>query len=155
MVLTFEQIAKRKNVEEEYVRYTFLDSLHQMLAEMETGGDYLFIHSLTNDWKRSGKSSFDTIYKDYFTIHPGRKNLGEIAEIRRLKVNTIEDHLVEIVLSDKGFSDFRLCDISRMRRKLLKRLRNLVQKSLKLSSRWSIINEISFFQIRLCTCENR
>ncbi|MDQ7863342.1 hypothetical protein RCO48_26865 [Peribacillus frigoritolerans] len=35
--LTFEQIAKRKNAEEEYVRYTFLDSLHQMLAENGNG----------------------------------------------------------------------------------------------------------------------
>ncbi|MFJ7852689.1 helix-turn-helix domain-containing protein [Peribacillus frigoritolerans] len=146
--LTFEQIAKRKNTEEEYVRYTFLDSLHQMLAEMETGGDYPLLSSLTSDWKRSGNPHLTQSTKTTLRYIQEGKNLGEIAEIRRLKVNTIEDHLVEIVLSEKDFpiSDYVTIEDEK---EIAEAIKELGTKKLKAIKQMVDNKQISFFQIRL------
>lgn len=146
--LTFEQIAKRKDVEEEYVRYTFLDSLHQMLAEMETGKDYPLLSTLTNDWKRSGNPHLTQSTQTTLRYIQEGKNLGEISEIRRLKVNTIEDHLVEIVLSDKSFpiSDYVTIEDER---EIDVAIKELGTKKLKAIKQMVDNKQISFFQIRL------
>ena len=76
------------------------------------------------------------------------KNLGEIAEIRRLKVNTIEDHLVEIVLSEKDFpiSDYVTIEDER---EIAEAIKELGTKKLKAIKQMVDNKQISFFQIRL------
>ncbi|MEY9868155.1 uncharacterized protein YpbB [Peribacillus sp. B2I2] len=148
--LTFEQIAKRKDVEEQYVRFTFLDSLHQMLSEMDTGTgtEYPLLSSLTNDWQKSENPHLTQSTQTTLRYIQAGKNLGEIAEIRRLKVNTIEDHLVEIVLSDKGFpiSDYVSIEDER---EIAAAIKELGTKKLKAIKNMVDNKQISFFQIRL------
>ncbi|MFF2456445.1 helix-turn-helix domain-containing protein [Peribacillus simplex] len=146
--LTFEQIAKRKEVEEEYVRFTFLDTLHQMLAEMESGKDYPLLSSLTNDWKSSGNPQLTQSTNTTLRYIQEGKNLDEIAGIRRLKVNTIEDHLVEIVLSEKDFpiSDYVTIEDER---EIADAIKELDTKKLKAIKQMVDNKQISFFQIRL------
>ncbi|MGE7184786.1 helix-turn-helix domain-containing protein [Peribacillus sp. NPDC006672] len=146
--LTFEQIAKRKDVEEEFIRFTFLDSLHQMLSEMETGTDYPLMSTLIYDWQRGENPHLTQSTQTTLRYIQEGKNLGEIAEVRRLKVNTIEDHLVEIVLSDKSFpiADYVSIDDER---EIAAAIKELGTKKLKAIKQMVDNKQISFFQIRL------
>ncbi|MFD6208213.1 helix-turn-helix domain-containing protein [Peribacillus sp. NPDC060253] len=145
---TFEQIAKRKDVEEEYVRFMFLDSLHQMLADTEMSTDYPLLATLIYDWKRSGNPHLTQSTQTTLRYIQEGKNMWEIAEIRRLKVNTIEDHLVEIVLSDNSFP---IADYvsSEDESKIAAAIKELGTKKLKAIKQMVDNKQISFFQIRL------
>ncbi|WP_057914337.1 helix-turn-helix domain-containing protein [Peribacillus muralis] len=146
--LTFEQIAKRKGAEEEYVRFMFLDSLHQLLTELGDGADHPLLASLTYDWKTGGDPHLTQSTQT--TLHYLRegRNMGEIAEIRSLKQNTIEDHLVEIVLSDKSFP---IADYvsHKDERDIAAAITELGTKKLKAIKQMVDNKQISFFQIRL------
>ncbi|MDV7764356.1 helix-turn-helix domain-containing protein [Peribacillus simplex] len=146
--LTFEQIAKRKDLEEEFIRFTFLDSLHQMLSEMETGTGYPLLSTLIYDWQRGENPHLTQSTQTTLRYIQEGKNLGEIAEVRRLKVNTIEDHLVEIVLSDKSFpiADYVSLDDER---EIAAAINELGTKKLKAIKQMVDNKQISFFQIRL------
>ncbi|MFD4817206.1 helix-turn-helix domain-containing protein [Peribacillus butanolivorans] len=146
--LTFEQIAKRKDVEEEYVRFTFLDSLHQMLAEIEQVTDYPILASLFSDWQRSGNPHLTHSTQTTLRYIQAGKTLFEIAEIRRLKVNTIEDHLVEIVLSDKSFPIAEYVS-HEDEGEITAAIKELNTKQLKAIKQEVDNKQISFFQIRL------
>ncbi|KWW11377.1 hypothetical protein AS888_02265 [Peribacillus simplex] len=146
--LTFEQIAKRKAAEEEYVRFMFLDSLHQLLAELGDGADHPLLASLTFDWKRGGNPHLTQSTQTTLQYLQAGRSMGEIAEIRRLKQNTIEDHLVEIVLSDKSFpiADYVSLEDER---DIAAAITELGTKKLKAIKQMVDNKEISFFQIRL------
>lgn len=146
--LTFEQIGKRKEIDEWFVHYVFLDSLHQMLAEISTVRDYPLLASLIHDWKNGGHPHLTQSTHTTLQYIQAGKTLQEIAEIRRLKGNTIEDHLVEIVLSDKSFSinDYVPIEDEDKIITVIKRLNTRKLKAIK----EAVDNEqISFFQIRL------
>ena len=80
-------------------------------------------------------------------INEGR-SIIEIANTRRLKVNTIEDHLVEIVLSDRQFPIGDYVP-NKMENKIWEAVNHLQTKQLKVIKQWLKDDEISFFQIRL------
>ncbi|MGE7601398.1 helix-turn-helix domain-containing protein [Peribacillus sp. NPDC097675] len=146
--LTFEQIGKRKEIDEWYVQFVFLGSLHHILAEISTESDYPLLASLINDWKNGGnlhmtQSTQTTLHY----IHAG-KTIPEIAEIRRLKGNTIEDHLVEIVLSDKSFSIQDYVS-NEDENQIITVIKDLKTRKLKAIKEAVDNDQISFFQIRL------
>jgi uncharacterized protein YpbB len=146
---TFEQIAKRKEVDEWYVRFTFLDSLHQMLAEIETVKDYPLLAALFSDWQRSGYPHLTQSTQTTLRYIQTGKTINDIAKIRRLKVNTIEDHLVEIVLSDKSFPIAEYVS-NRDEAKIMNAIKQLNTKQLKsIKQAVDDNDQISFFQIRL------
>ena len=120
-----------------------------MLAEMETGTGYPLLSTLINDWQRGENPHLTQSTQTTLRYIQEGKNLGEIAEVRRLKVNTIEDHLVEIVLSDKSFPIADYVSISRMRGKLQTAIKELDTKKLKAIKQMVDNKQISFFQIRL------
>ncbi|WP_285766263.1 helix-turn-helix domain-containing protein [Peribacillus sp. SI8-4] len=146
--LTFDQIAKRKEAEEEYVRFLFFDSLHQLLAELGDGADHPLLASLTNEWKRGGNPHLTQSTQTTLQYLQEGRSMSEIAEIRRLKQNTIEDHLVEIVLSDKRFpiADYVSSDDER---EIAAAITELGTKKLKAIKQMVDNKQISFFQIRL------
>lgn len=146
--LTFEQIAKRKEVDEWYVQFVFLGALHQMLTEISTVSDYPLLASLIDDWKNGGNLHMTQSTQTTLNYIQAGKTISEIAEIRRLKGNTIEDHLVEIVLSDKSFSiqDYVSNEAEKQIITVIKELRTRKLKAIK----EAVDNDqISFFQIRL------
>ena len=99
---TFDQMAKTMELDEWYVRLLFLECLHVMIEEVE--GDskrYVLLAALIGDLHQPHLTQSTQMTLQY--VNEGR-SLMEIANIRRLKVHTIEDHLVEIVLADKQFS---------------------------------------------------
>ncbi|AOH55555.1 hypothetical protein ABE28_014445 [Peribacillus muralis] len=146
--LTFEQIAKSKEAEEEYVRFMFFDSLHQLLAELGDGADHPLLASLTYDWKRGGNPHLTQSTQRTLQYLLEGRSMGEIAEIRRLKQNTIEDHLVEIVLSDKSFPIHDYVS-GEDERDIAAAIAELGTKKLKAIMQMVDNKQISFFQIRL------
>ncbi|AZV44173.1 hypothetical protein BAOM_3564 [Peribacillus asahii] len=143
---TFDQISKTMQLDEWYVRYVFLESLHWMFYEIEkTFTQYRLLSSLIGDLQQSRLTQSTQTTLQF--IQAGR-TLTEIANIRRLKVNTIEDHLVEIVLVDKQFPIHEYVT-SAVEEKILQVMKKLQTKQLK-AIRQSLADEaISFFQIRL------
>lgn len=143
---TFGQMAKTMELDEWYVRLLFLECLHVMLEEVEKDSKpYILLAALIEDLFQPYLTQSTQMTLQY--INEGR-SLAEIASIRHLKVNTIEDHLVEIVLVDKQFSihDY-VPDI--VEKKIRDATNRLNTKQLKVIKKWLADEEISFFQIRL------
>ncbi|MDQ0219023.1 hypothetical protein ELQ35_09910 [Peribacillus cavernae] len=145
---TFKQISETAKLDEVYIRFLFLGILHSILHEINANKTcFPFLFSIIEDLPagvdkpltESAKVTFDHIKKG--------KRPDEIAGFRRLKVNTIEDHIVEIVLAKPGFpitpfvteeTAGKITDTAkRMDTKQLKLIKNQLDE------------DISFFQIRL------
>lgn len=146
--LTFEQIGNRKKVEEWYVRFVFLDALHQMLSEILTKNDYPLLTSLINDWKTGENLHLTQSTQTTMQYIQTGKSISQIAEIRRLKENTIEDHIVEIVLLDKGFPISEYIP-TEDENKIMSVIKHLNTRKLKEIKKAVDNEQISFFQIRL------
>lgn len=143
---TFEQIAQTLNLNEWYVRLLFLECIHTMIEEVESNSkQYKLLAALIGDLNQQ-----QLTYSTQMTlrlINDGQ-SLMEIATIRHLKVNTIEDHLVEIVLANRLFpiQDYVPETIEKKIRGAIDQLQT---KQLKVIKQWLADDEISFFQIRL------
>lgn len=78
---------------------------------------------------------------------------GQISSMRKLKENTIQDHIVEIALYDEGFSidNFLSPSIQETLSRILKNNRTYKLKDIKSQAS----EEISYFQIRLYLAVNQ
>ncbi len=143
---TFEQIAKTMNLDQWYVRFLFLECIHVMLEEMKKDvKQYGLIVMLMDGLHQSNLTQSTQATFEY--IKEGQ-SLSEIATIRHLKRNTIEDHLVEIVLTDKTFSIHDYVP-GVVEKKICEAIKVLQTKKLTVIKQWLADDEISFFQIRL------
>ena len=143
---TFEQIAQSLNVDQWYVRLLFLECIHTMIEEAERNSkQFPLLSALIADLNKQKLTHSTQITLQL--LKEGR-SIVEIAKIRRLKVNTIEDHLVEIVLADRQFliHDYVSAEIEK---KIREAANQLQTKQLKVIKRRLEDDEISFFQIRL------
>jgi uncharacterized protein YpbB len=133
-------------LDEWYVRLLFLECLHCMIEEIESQSkQYRLLSALIGDLNESHLTQSSQTTLQY--IETGR-SVTEIANIRRLKVNTIEDHLVEIVLADKQFPIHEYVPAS-VERKIIEAINRLQTKQLKAIKQCLPDDEIGFFQIRL------
>ncbi|MGO4888218.1 helix-turn-helix domain-containing protein [Anaerobacillus sp. MEB173] len=100
---TIEQIASILGLEKEYVSVLFQAILHQFVSTITTQKEqFPMLHQFIENGKRNLILTESTAYT-YRMIKKG-KSIEDIARIRRLKRNTIEDHLVEIAVHDPSFS---------------------------------------------------
>lgn len=143
---TFEQIAETMNLHEWYVRLVFLECIHMMIEEVESHSkQYSLLASLIEDLNKPKlTNSTQTTFQ---LLNEGR-TIMEIATIRCLKVNTIEDHLVEIVLANKLFPIHDYVP-EKIEKKIRGAIDQLQTKQLKFIKQWLEDDKISFFQIRL------
>jgi uncharacterized protein YpbB len=143
---TFEQIAKTMDLDQWYVRFLFLECIHVMLEEVKKDAkQYGLLAMLMDDLDQSNLTHSTQMTLEY--IKEGR-SLSEIAAIRHLKHNTIEDHLVEIVVTNKTFS-IRNYVPDVVEKKISEAIQVLQTKQLKVIKQWLADDTISFFQIRL------
>lgn len=142
--LTWQQLSKKMKLNPQVIRLLFIEGLHRLLLVIEKSADLSFMRKLAEDVKVSShltESSQKT--KELFT--KGR-SLNEIAEIRKLKMSTIEDHFVEMSINDSHFPLTTFVsenDVNRVletvARKGTKRLRVLKDEC----------TTVSYFQLRL------
>jgi uncharacterized protein YpbB len=92
------QVAERLHMNEEEFRFRFLNLLHSLLTEIEKDPSrypLLYSISLTSDHRQNLTISTSKTYELYKRGH----SLEEISRIRKLKLNTIEDHVIELILT--------------------------------------------------------
>jgi uncharacterized protein YpbB len=100
--LTNQQIAERLTIDTLELTILFLSTLHYFLALIEKKKDHYPLLSQMSTIVDKHITLTQSTFKTYELLQMG-KTTEEIARIRSLKKNTIEDHIVEIVLMDDSF----------------------------------------------------
>ncbi|MCG7343007.1 helix-turn-helix domain-containing protein [Sporosarcina sp. ACRSL] len=98
---TWDQLAVELKSSTEALRLLFIESLHRLLPVIEKSSHLPYlkkmaidikVHSYLTDSAKQTKRLFDEGY-----------SMESIAAIRKLKLSTIEDHFIEMAMSDKSF----------------------------------------------------
>ncbi|MGR3764875.1 helix-turn-helix domain-containing protein [Rossellomorea sp. NS-SX7] len=100
--LTEIQTAEKLDLHGEEYRFRFLNLLHGVLAkvdEQKQGYSLLFSLSTVSQQRRNLTLSTSKTFDLYNQGH----SIEEISRIRKLKANTIEDHFIEIILTQEHF----------------------------------------------------
>lgn len=100
--LTSIQVAKIQNMEPAYYHYQFLNLLHFLIKKIEENELQYPILTQFLDQSQKMNLTFST-EKTYALLKQGY-SVTDIVSIRKLKISTIEDHLVELALHMKEFS---------------------------------------------------
>ena len=93
--LTIPQAARKLNIESFYARLLFWDTVHYMLKASEQSS-FPLLHELMQSSQSTQSFLTASAYTTFKMLGSGLSK-EEVATIRKLKVNTVEDHLVEIV----------------------------------------------------------
>lgn len=141
--LTWEQLARHYHMTDLNIKIIFLECLHSMLdnISIETSPR---LFNLAKDI-RIDTPLTESAFKTNSLFEKGY-SIEEIAKIRKLKINTIEDHVIEIVSNDKNFSISAF--ISKEQVEEILHLSNELETK-KLTLIKQRLPEISFFQVRL------
>lgn len=147
--LTNKQIAMELNRSEMDVFLLQQNYVHFMLAKLsEINNEFPLLSEIAKDlFITNNRSTLTQSATKTLALLQQGLNLEEIAKRRRLKINTIYDHVVDIAINDKQFSIN-----SFVSEKELETIINVVQKleSFKLKDIKSQLDDsISYFQIRL------
>ncbi|WP_096153704.1 helix-turn-helix domain-containing protein [Bacillus sp. FJAT-45066] len=145
--LTIYQLAKRLKVEEEWVQILFIGAIHQMLTKLDQNkDDFPELYSLCEDVMQ--ESTFTVTTEKTWRLLNRGFSMDQIAQIRLLKMSTIEDHIVEISLHDQQFSiDEYVCE--KHRKEIEHAIRTLKTKQLKRLKEYINNKNINYFHIRL------
>jgi uncharacterized protein YpbB len=144
--LTHEQCSVQLKIDEEKARSIFLNILHRLLHEIESVKDrFHCLRMFISDIEESEPLMIST-RKTYELLLQG-KNLKEISEIRDLKGNTIEDHVVEIAINIPTFDIQSFVDREKQEA-IGRKIKQLKTNRLKIIKE-QLDNTVSYFQIRL------
>jgi len=143
--LTGVQAAHELNYEPSYYHLHFLNIIHYMIDEIhQRPTTYPLLKSIMSDLSQPSSFTISTS-KTYHFIKQGF-NLNEIANIRKLKRSTVEDHLVEIALMDKTFDISNMVPIEKQKM-IMDAAEQSPSKQLKLIR--ELTDGASYFEIRL------
>ncbi|WP_251526186.1 helix-turn-helix domain-containing protein [Metabacillus litoralis] len=97
--LTFEQIAKKHNEDPVYISLLFWNVIHSIIhLQQSSNSQHVILNEIIIDKLQKNTLTASTAKTRYYLLQG--IGISEIAIIRRLKENTIEDHIVEITLHD-------------------------------------------------------
>ncbi|WP_170169143.1 helix-turn-helix domain-containing protein [Mesobacillus subterraneus] len=143
--LTITQAAEMAGLEPSHYHFEFLNTLHAMLdTVLEKASDYPLLSGLVSQGEREVPLTLSTD-KTYGLIQKGY-SLEEIAAARNLKQSTIEDHVVEIVLSIKGFNIDAYVSPEKQKKILQAARDNSARKLKQIKER---VSDATYFEIRL------
>ncbi|QUG41388.1 helix-turn-helix domain-containing protein [Psychrobacillus sp. INOP01] len=141
--LTWEQLARYYQMTDLDIKITFLECLHCMLdnISMETSPRLFDLAKDIHIDSPLTESAFRTnsLFEKGYSIE-------QIARIRKLKINTIEDHVIEIVSNNKNFSISPFISSEQVEG-ILHLSNELHTKKLTLIK--DRLPEVSYFQVRL------
>jgi len=140
------QLTDDYNSEENDIQLLLVGILHSILTSIQKNEtDFPALNIMMEDQKNSIQL-LDSTAKTY-QLYKQNRTAEQIAGIRRLKINTVYDHLAEISLYDPGFP-FTSYITKLEQQEILSAIEET--KSYKLKAIKEKVNpEISFFQIRL------
>lgn len=140
---TWEQLAEKYNKQILDVKLLFIESLHIVLSHIDET-NYPDLYMLSKDIEvmtpltESANKSYHLLKKGY--------SIEDVSKMRSLRINTIEDHIIEIVAADPTFpiSTF-------VTNEQLEQVVNLSKKlqTKKLKEYRAHLPELSYFQIRI------
>ncbi|KSU63508.1 hypothetical protein AS034_04455 [[Bacillus] enclensis] len=96
--LTEVQTAEKMNLTGEEYRFRFLNLLHGLLSKIDQHKDKYIILSYLSTVSSKQRNLTLSTAKTYDLYSQGY-SIEDISRIRKLKVNTVEDHLIEIILT--------------------------------------------------------
>ena len=143
--MTAGQAAKELQMEETLYHFQFLALLHHLMKTGRTNRrDFPILYELAGEIVRP--CSLTNSAK--ITMNFLRKGLSleEVASIRRLKINTIQDHIVELALNVDGF-DISPYVSEECENAIIAAARKAASKQLKQIRRYA--EQADYFQIRL------
>ena len=105
--LTEVQAAKMSKMEPTFYHYQFLNILHFIMEQIEE--NKLQFPILVQFLDQSQKTNLTHSTEKTYSLLKQGYSVTDIMSIRRLKKSTIEDHLVELALHNKEFSDRPIC----------------------------------------------
>ncbi|WP_313891015.1 helix-turn-helix domain-containing protein [Psychrobacillus sp.] len=141
--LTWEQLARHYNASVLDVRFQFVECLHIVLNELN-GAQYPDLIDLAQDMEVATPLTESAIKTNQ--LFAKGYSIEKIAEMRFLKINTIEDHVIEIVSANHNFPTTSFISAEQLERVVT--ISQLLQtKKLKLIREH--IPELSYFQIRI------
>lgn len=141
---TWDQLAVELDDAPDAIRLQFIESLHRLLATVEEQVKYPFLHKIAFDIKvhsyltesaMQTKRLFDQGY-----------SMASIASIRKLKMSTIEDHIIEMAMNDKHFPVTHFVSEKQIQA-VVSKSAELGTKRLKLLK--NEFETISYFELRL------
>lgn len=143
--LTIMQASERTGIDPAHYHYEFLNCMHAMFDKI-TGDTYVYplLSGLLNKAEREVPLTLSTD-KTYKFLKRGY-SLDEIAAVRNLKHSTIEDHIVEIVLTIKEFDIDHFVPSDKKERILMAAQQNSAKKLKQIKER---VADASYFEIRL------
>lgn len=99
--LTWQQISSRLTISEIDAQIIFISCLHSWLNHIEMTRDYPLLSRISEGVRIVNTLTSSTVQ----TVQLFKKgySVEQIAEIRRLKTSTIEDHLVELAMNEDTF----------------------------------------------------
>lgn len=141
---TWDQLAMELKKPAATIRLLFIESLHRLLSAVEVSNAYPFFMAITDDIKvRSYLTDSANRTKKLFDQgHP----LDRIAEIRQLKMSTIEDHLIEMAMNDTSFPIQNFVSKEQMNA-VIDKANSIGTKRLKLLK--EAFASLSYFELRL------
>ncbi|MCH1624785.1 helix-turn-helix domain-containing protein [Fredinandcohnia sp. SECRCQ15] len=143
---TIEQVSAFYGEDETWFHLLFINSLHSILAYIEENTLDFSILSLLVVTHNDMLTLTSSTRKTYHFLLQG-KTIEEIASIRKLKKNTIEDHVVEITYNVPNFS-IKPYVSKKHELKIITSLQQIDTKQLRLLKE-SVGDGITYFEIRL------
>lgn len=141
---TWDQLASQLNIHPISIKLYFIESLHMLLQTIERTDKTPLINMVANKIKISSHLTASTqVTKSLFDKG---LMLEEIAAHRQLKLSTIEDHFVEIAMSDDDFPLHKFVSFEESKDVWEK---SFALKTKRLRVLKEIFPELTYFQLRL------
>lgn len=143
--LTWQQMAFGFHMQEMDIRLMYCSGLHRWLNEiLGEAHSYPYLHQLAHDIRidvmlTSSANETAKLYKKGYSLE-------QISKMRRLKLNTIEDHIVELAMNDINF-DVKSFVNEEDQQQIIAASEDYQTKKLKVLR--EIIPHVSYFQLRL------
>ncbi|WP_082197064.1 helix-turn-helix domain-containing protein [Bacillus sp. FJAT-27916] len=100
--MTLSQAARKLGIDHYYAQFLFLDTLHYMI-ESARKEPFPLLNSLLVQEEQNESVLTNSTKMTWKLVRQGL-TIEQIARARRLKINTVEDHIVEIASFIEGFS---------------------------------------------------
>lgn len=143
--MTLEQVASEENKSEDLIYIQSVNAMHHLLSILtEKTEKYPMLSRFI---KGSISSNITNTSIETKRLFEAGKTIKEIAAIRHLKISTIEDHIVECVLSDELFSIDQFINEQEFS-KIKAKIEELQTRKLK-DIKEALLNEVTYFQIRI------
>lgn len=142
---TSSQIAEKISMDEIYYLLAFRSTLHYMIDTIwNERSDFPLLVSLIEN--ELGEHELTNSGKLTYQLLRNGKTIEEIAKLRRLKRNTIEDHIVEITLKISSFSINQYVPLDRQKQIIAIANRLQTRKLQKIKEQ---LTDVDYFAIRL------